>query len=118
MYPANPDIVVDSCDNAHLAWQQDIAFNTGNNEIFYTKLYPSGNKILQNLRLTNAPRGSEFPSLGIDVNDGLHLVWQDDRHGHWSGYQWEVWHKRSMPSIPDADTYLEVTPVCPVEVSP
>jgi hypothetical protein len=70
----------------HVVWQDD---RDGNNEIYYKRSTDNGNSWGSDIRLTNAPSLSEYPSLavsGLSVN----VVWWDYRDG-----DAEIYYKRS-----------------------
>jgi len=83
---SNPDIAIDAADNnvIHLVWHD---YRNGNWEIYYRKIRHAGVVYLGNdIRLTNDLVESSFPSLAVDSNQKIHIVWQDTRTGHYEIY--------------------------------
>ncbi|MEK6903952.1 MAG: hypothetical protein AABW64_04895 [Nanoarchaeota archaeon] len=95
----NPSMVVDACGFVRVAWQQETILGKGEDEIYYAELNSDGKNITEEIRLTNASKESEIPSLTVDRNGRSHIVWQDNRNGTYSSYNWEVYYKRSLSSI-------------------
>jgi hypothetical protein len=61
-----------------LSWNDD---RTGNNEIYFSLLWPTGSKIGGDVRVTSAATDSLFPSL-VWTGSLYGLVWQDSRDGN------------------------------------
>ncbi|MEA2054595.1 MAG: Ig-like domain-containing protein [Candidatus Thermoplasmatota archaeon] len=75
----DPFLAVDSTGVIHLVWED---FRYGDSEIYYANSTDSGQSWNAEHRLTTATENSEYPSLAIDSNDNLHLVWEDYRNGY------------------------------------
>lgn len=71
-----PSVAVDFQDNVHIVWgdsRDDIEALKG--EIYYTKLDNSGNILVNNSKLTEHYESSWIPSVAIDKQDNVHIVW-------------------------------------------
>ena len=82
---SRPSLAIDSNNKVHIAWFDDRA---GNYEIYYTKLDNNGNKLVNDRRLTFQLDSSHDPSLAIDTNNKIHIVWFDfrDQYGNFEIY--------------------------------
>jgi len=103
VYARNPKIVSDSRNNLHVVWQWTDALE-GNYELYYTKLSPDGTRVLENTPLTRDLGNNIEPSIDIDTNDDIHLVWQDGRDG---GYQIYYSKLNSSSTSPENLTLIE-----------
>jgi hypothetical protein len=81
-YSVYPSIAVDSADNVHLAWCEEMEFGSiFQEEIFYMKLDNNGTALIDERQLTpNDGDESLFPDIQVDSNDFVHIVWLDDRN--------------------------------------
>lgn len=81
-YSVYPSIVVDSEDNIHVAWCEEMEFGSFfQEEIFYMKLDNNGNTLVDETMITpNDGNESLFPDIQVDSNDWVHIVWLDDRN--------------------------------------
>jgi hypothetical protein len=73
------DVACDSNDNVHIIWS-DVR-DTGpvsNIELYYEKMDNMGNTLVDEMRITHAPHYSLYPSITIDSNDNLHIVWSEE----------------------------------------
>lgn len=70
----------------HLVWEELIS---GNEEIFYKKSTDNGTSWSENVRLTNDPFGSFYPSVAVS-GSSVHITWYDFRPGHRA-----IFYKRS-----------------------
>jgi len=84
-YSGLPAIATDS-DGTHVVWMDG---RDGNREIYYKKSSDGGNTWTSDKRLTNNSARSGSPAIVTD-NNGIHVVWEDDRHGNN-----EIYYKRS-----------------------
>ena len=78
-----PSVAVDSGGNVHIAWWDDRNeehFKPGqiNWEIYYKKLDIDGNTLTDDIRITNVELGSYYPSIAVDANNNVHIVWYDN----------------------------------------
>ncbi len=83
----NPDIAIDNNGVIHVIWQDSSDIGFGNDqEIFYINNTGVGwsNPIVisddQNLWNNES---SQYPSIAIDNNDVIHVVWHDNTNGEW-----------------------------------
>jgi hypothetical protein len=72
----------------HLVWQDD---RDGNNEVYYKRSTDGGVSWGADIRLTNDPANSYFPSVAVS-DSVVHVVWYDDRDG---APNFEIYYKRS-----------------------
>ena len=71
-----PDVGVDGSGNVFVVWQ-DQRDNGIHNEVYFTRLDPSGNTVVDDLRLTDADgKNSESPRVAVDSVGYPHVVWQ------------------------------------------
>ena len=78
----SPSFALDSQGNIHICWHD---YRDDTWEIYYKKLDHLGNEVITDTRLTEQG-ASKHPSLAIDSNDAIHIIWQDDRDGNWEIY--------------------------------
>ncbi len=79
-----PDAALDRDGNIYLAWRDS---RDGTTEIYYKKLDNNGQPLINDIRVT--PLGglnSLAPSIALDTNNDVHIVWHDDRDGNWEIY--------------------------------
>ncbi len=81
----NPSLWV-SGSNVHIVWQED---RDGNYEIYYKRSVDGGNTWSSDIRLTNNPNNSLYPSISASGSN-IHVVWVDERDGNE-----EIYYKRS-----------------------
>jgi len=74
----NPSIAIDNNGNVHMVWYD---YRGGDQEIYYKKLDNNGNIIVDDTRLTNYSGPSLNPSIAIDNDNNVHVVWLDYRDG-------------------------------------
>jgi len=67
---------IDSHENNHIVFSLR---KDGNPEIYYTGLSSDGKLLTYNKRLTNDSYNSLNPSLAVDAQNNIHVVWEDDR---------------------------------------
>ncbi|MHA1300744.1 MAG: hypothetical protein ACTSO9_15110 [Candidatus Helarchaeota archaeon] len=91
----NPDITIDQYGNIHVVWYDttDGAWGT-DTEIFYTVYTPSEG--WSNATCISSINGwnddnSEAPSIAVDINGNIHVVWEDDTDGEW-GIDQEIFY--------------------------
>lgn len=82
----NPSLWV-SGSNVHVVWQED---RDGNWEIYYKRSNDNGNTWTSDIRLTNNPQSSLYPSVSV-FSSTIHVVWVDNRDGND-----EIYYKRSI----------------------
>jgi hypothetical protein len=81
-YSLYPSIALDSEDNIHLAWCEEMEFGSiFQEEIFYMKLDNNGTTLIDERQITpNDGDESLFPDIQVDSRDYAHIVWLDDRN--------------------------------------
>jgi hypothetical protein len=82
----DPSIAVDSDDNLFVAWYDG---THGNDEIFYAKSTDGGSS-WKTKRLTWNSGDSWWPSIALDPEDRIHVVWSDNSFAYY-----EIYHKMS-----------------------
>jgi uncharacterized phage-like protein YoqJ len=81
-----PSIAIDSQDNIYVVWEDE---TPGNFEIFLKKSTNGGTSWTQK-RLTRTSGDSWDPSIAIDSQDNIYVVWEDETPGNW-----EIFLKKS-----------------------
>jgi len=84
-YAQKPQIVIDSKDNIHVIYQL-LSEEDGNGNLYYTKLLNNGSISIFPFALTNDLANNINPSISVDDQDQLHIVWQDGREGSYQIY--------------------------------
>lgn len=79
----SPSIISDSDDNLHIIWEDN---RTGNYEIYYKKVDNNGNTLINDARLSFSLGNSVHPSVDIDREDFIWIVWQNDDGNYNSVY--------------------------------
>ena len=71
--------VIDSSDNIHVVWSEDIGFGTGSAYwiINYKRSTDGGNTWSGPERLSWDTNRAKIPSMSVDSSDNIHLVWED-----------------------------------------
>ncbi|MFH1700168.1 MAG: choice-of-anchor J domain-containing protein [Candidatus Zixiibacteriota bacterium] len=72
------ELLVDDNNNLHILWASD---GEGNFEIYYAKLDNNGDRLINDIRITNAVGEGKWPKLGVDDTGDIHLAWNDSRTG-------------------------------------
>jgi hypothetical protein len=95
-YSVYPTIAVDSSDNLHITWCEEMEFGSiFQEEIFYTKLDNDGNTIVDDTAITESDgEESLFPDIAIDSNDNVHLMWIDDRNETGTQQNQDYWYSK------------------------
>lgn len=78
----NPDIATDSAGNIHVVWESG-----GVGDIYYT--WWNGSSWSTPSNVSDTTFAAAVPSLAVDPNDNLHLVWANTISG-----QWDIFHKK------------------------
>jgi hypothetical protein len=73
-----PAVAVDSSENIHVVWQDD---SSANKEIYYKK-GSSGGSSWTFQRLTWTSGDSSYPSIAVDSNNHIFVVWEDASPGN------------------------------------
>jgi hypothetical protein len=74
-----PDIEMDMYENANIVWYAQTSNN--DTELFYAKLGSSGNRVTEITKLTDAVYESFDPSIYLDSENNIHILWVDARGG-------------------------------------
>lgn len=80
---SQPSVSIDSENNVNIMWEDS---RDGNENIYYKKLNNNGSELIDDLKITSELSRSQRPSMGIDNNDNIHLIWQDNRSSGWEIY--------------------------------
>jgi hypothetical protein len=83
----DPAIAIDSDNNIHIVWCDDVS---GNYEIYYKKNNAKGKNWTSANRLTWSSGDSYSPTLAIDSNNNIHVIWYDNISG-----KSEIYYKKS-----------------------
>lgn len=75
-----PVMTMDSKDRIFIFWSW-ASSREGYYDLYYSVLDPNGTSLSGNIPLTNDLANNFNPSVGIDENDRIHLVWQDGQDG-------------------------------------
>jgi len=91
-------VAVDSNNNAHIAWDDEE--DTMTYEIYYMMLDGSdGSTLIDGTQITpDDGKKSKRPSILTDLQDKVHIIWQDKR-----GLETEIYHTKLNPSLDDQD---------------
>ena len=77
------DIAIDSQGNVHIVWKGDIGSPAPH--IYYTMLSPTGQTLIDDTQISNGEAyDRSLPSIAIDSQDRVHVVWQDNASSYWS----------------------------------
>ena len=82
-----PAIAISSADTIHIVWSDNAP---GNYEIYYKKSPDGGASWSGAKRLTWTSGNSSGPAMAKDLNNNIHIIWQDDTPGNY-----EIYHKKS-----------------------
>ncbi|UCG68714.1 MAG: hypothetical protein JSV09_13055, partial [Thermoplasmata archaeon] len=86
-----PNIVIDSNDLIHLTcgsmpnWKGNVY-----KQVYYMELDNDGIPIVDEKRLTNDQENASHPSLNLDINGNIHIVWEDERNNNTEIYYMKV----------------------------
>jgi len=71
-----PDVAFDSNGNIHIVYSDDV--DSDSREIWYTMLDSSGSTLIGDTQITaDDDEHSVRPTIGVDSNNRVHIVWQD-----------------------------------------
>jgi len=82
-----PVVAIDSDDSIHVVWYDD---SPGNSEIFYRNSSDGGASWSAIKRLSWSSSSSSMPTIDIDQNNDIHVIWADSASGNY-----ELYHKKS-----------------------
>ena len=85
------DMAIDSHANIHIVWIS--GRNTPSPQVLYTMLSPSGQILIDDTQISSSGYDPQWPSIGIDSLDRVHVVWQDG----------QIVHKCLDPYLDDRD---------------
>ena len=92
------DMALDSQANVHIVWIS--GRNTPSAQVFYTMLSPSGQTLIDDTQISNNASDPQWPSIGVDSLDHVHVVWQDKQ---FSSDRPEIAHECFNPYLDDRD---------------
>ncbi len=81
-------VATDSQNRVHVVWCDS---RDGNSEIYYKRSLNGGQTWGNDVRLTVNSTNSYDPSIATDSQNRVHVVWYDNRDGHY-----EIYYKRSL----------------------
>jgi hypothetical protein len=95
-YSVYPAIAVDSSDNLHIAWCEEMEFGSiWQEEILYTKLDNNGNTLVEDVALTESDgEESLFPDIAVDSAGNVHIMWIDDRNVTGTQQNQDYWYTK------------------------
>lgn len=96
------DILAEGC-NLHLVWEDDRNGFDDNTEIYYRTSTDLGEIWLEEVRLTDAPGWSHWPTLAVGSGH-LHLFWSDDRDDTTPLHILQLYYKRKGLTGVDEET--------------
>ena len=111
-FSSNPKIISDDHNNVHVVWddQADIGGAGNDIDIFYTKYSVDANSWSSNIMLSTPSNSNSFcPSITIDGNDFLHVVWYDLTNIDNNGFDFDIFY-RSYSGVPYAPVVRNITP--------
>ena len=79
-YALTPIMIMDSMDRIFIFWSW-ASSSEGFYDLYYTVLDTDGTSLSGNVPITNDLANNFNPSVGIDGDDRIHLVWQDGQEG-------------------------------------
>lgn len=81
----DPSIAVDNNDNVYMVWQDE---RNGNWDIYFAKSTDGGKSFGTNIRVNDDTSTSNqgTPSITIDKNEDIYIVWADERNGNYDIY--------------------------------
>jgi hypothetical protein len=90
-----PSLIVDSSELVHVTWQDhtDYGGAGGDWDIFYKYKTSSGSWSPSEVVSTESKYLSEFPSLKVDSDDVVHVVWMDKSSYGGSSYDLDIFYK-------------------------
>ncbi|MGB3478041.1 MAG: exo-alpha-sialidase [bacterium] len=94
-----PSIAV-SGSNIHVVW---FDYRDGDFEIYYKRSIDGGTTWETDIRLTNMPGFSNYPTIAV-TDSNLHIVWHDGRDGNS-----EIYYKRSIDNGTTWETDIRLT---------
>lgn len=86
-----PHMAVDVIDNIHVVWESSRGL-VGPHYILYSRSIDHGKSFSNPRRIDNSTGSSRYPSIAVDENDGIYVVWEDNRNG---APRWDVWFAMS-----------------------
>jgi hypothetical protein len=95
-YSRYPAIAIDSSDDLHIAWCEEMEFGSiFQEEVFYTKLDNDGNTIVDDLAITESDgEESLFPDIAVDSTGNVHIMWIDDRNETGPTQNQDYWYTK------------------------
>ncbi|MEE9410657.1 MAG: hypothetical protein V3V41_06995, partial [Candidatus Heimdallarchaeota archaeon] len=92
-----PSIAVDSKDNVHIVWHDLTNYNgAGSDEDIFYKCWNATTRSWTTTIIvsTESNGNSVAPSIAIDENDNIHIVWRDPTNYLGSGSDWDIFYKQ------------------------
>lgn len=80
-YPSMSSLVLDESGTSHVVWHNIVA---GEGGIYYSRMKQGWPNFQPEVDIKSEPSKRGFPSLAIDGDENLHVVWEDTGNGSWS----------------------------------
>jgi hypothetical protein len=113
----NPAIAIDSSNNAHLAWYSYDDTTDSYNQIWYTRWTGTTWATIEQVSDYGAYGGvAWYPSIAIDTNDCVHVVWEASFctiHGNQPSSAYMINYRQKQATESWSNTPYETTIYCP-----
>ena len=77
-------IAAESDEDIHVVWHDNV---TGTYQLYYNRISGDLFQIWETAQqVTESPGDAMYPSIALDTKGNIHVVWQDNRYGHWDIY--------------------------------
>ncbi|MFX1574519.1 MAG: hypothetical protein ACFFB0_17395 [Promethearchaeota archaeon] len=110
-----PSFAIDSLDNLHVAWVDGTNYNNAGNDwdIFY-KFFKQNTSSWSTTEVvfTESNAESLFPSLAIDKEDNIHIVWVDSSDYDLAGTDPDIFYKSFQQSTSSWTNVKVLSPEC------
>ncbi|UCE36350.1 MAG: PQQ-binding-like beta-propeller repeat protein [Thermoplasmata archaeon] len=117
----SPKIAIDSMGNPLVVWED---FREGNfSDIYFARSNNQGESFQPNIRVApyldeNIPQF--LPSIAVDSEDTIYVVWTDSREGDWTKDEWNIFLAKSVNKgisfemstrIDNEESHIRTTPI-------
>lgn len=104
----HPAVAIDSNDHIHIIWIE--SYDLYDHQICYTKLGNIGNTLIDNTQLTLDPASPSKPDIAIDLDNNIHIVWEDYRDGNGEIYYKTAGGTQKLPvhNIDTAEDFAKI----------
>ena len=101
----DPFIVTDKNNNVHIVWYEQIS-SQENSDIYYSNRLADNTWSLPILVSENCPGTSFDPTIKLDVNDDIHILWNDDSNIFDNGAEFDIFYRNKPKYEPWNDIEL------------